>query len=357
MTDLSKLSDEELEKLAAQGSGHDLSQLSDQELERMASGAEPGPEKSPVTSATTGLMNLHGWGPRIGALGDTVMKGVTGVAGPLAGGSLGDLGRNYNNTRDKLQSEFKTAHDANPKIATAANVAADVAALSALGPAAASTEGLLGAGAIEGAGGVNVDKPEDLVALGKATAGGALSNLVAGKVMNALARGRLSPTEGLDPNLNIGHAALAAKRAANPGAETVGNGLVGRAVRPVTDRLSSGAEVLGDAITSHGPEVLGSVAGAYQGYKHGGMLGGLGGLAAGAALGHKTGPIMSFASNALGEAVKSAPEMFGKFASILSSAAARGAASLAITDKVLQETDAEYRKLREQVAPSGPGAQ
>lgn len=313
------------------------------------------PATSQVTAATTGMMNLGGWGPRLGALGDTVMKGVTGVVGPLAGGDLSDLSDNYHRTRDELQGEFSKAADANPVTSTVANAVGNAAALSPLGAAATTTKGLLGTGAALAAGSNNVDRLEDIPDALKSTAQGAVTNLVAGKLVNKVMGGAPSNKpvvpEGLDPNRNLGHAVLMAKRkAAGQLQMEPSKGIAG----VIADRVKSGANSAANKLQDVASEgvkggTLGAALGGYEGYRRGGVNGALEGAALGAVLGPKIGHGVSTGAQVLSKIVQSTPNVFGPLGKILQSAAARGAESLAITDRILQQIDPEYRKKRDAV--------
>lgn len=85
--------------------------------------------KSPVTAATTGL--IQGAVPFAGAIagaGKTAMDAITGVRGPLApGGKLEDLAEDYRQARDSFTGDAKIAAEANPGIALASNVAGGLA--------------------------------------------------------------------------------------------------------------------------------------------------------------------------------------------------------------------------------------
>ncbi len=116
--------------------------------------AEPDATQSPVTAATTGLMQggTLGFADEIGAVGKTAMNALTGITGPLAGQDLSSIGEDYGRTRNQLRSEFAQAAEANPKTALAANIAGAVASpLSTLGPQVASGRGLGAAVANAGA--------------------------------------------------------------------------------------------------------------------------------------------------------------------------------------------------------------
>ncbi len=143
---------------------------------------ESTPVNSPVTAATTGLLNLGGWGPVIGGATKTGMDLATG------GIDLDDLVDSYRKNRDSLKSDFAKAAAAHPVISGAANMVGTGAALSAAGPAAMTAGGLAATGAAMGLGASPADLTKGEV--GRAamdTAVGAGTNLVAGKAMEAAA--------------------------------------------------------------------------------------------------------------------------------------------------------------------------
>lgn len=144
------------------------------------------PEASGPAAAATGLINgaTLNLSPRIGAVGKTAMDAITGVNGPLAGGSVQDLIDEYNSQHEKLQSDFAKAARAHPKISMAANMAGGVAGLSPLGASAMSAPGLAATGAVAGAGASpNLASPDAL----KNAAMGAGANVVGGKAIEAAA--------------------------------------------------------------------------------------------------------------------------------------------------------------------------
>lgn len=140
----------------------------------------PSAATSPVTSATTGALNLGGVGPWVGAAGKTGMDAVTGVNGPLAGGSMHDLLDEFLAQHKQLKDDFVKAANANPKISKGANFVGGGAALGAMGPAAMTPAGLAATGAVTGA--ANSDDLSSVVpnmALGAGTsmaAGGAIKD-------------------------------------------------------------------------------------------------------------------------------------------------------------------------------------
>ncbi len=87
------------------------------------------PTLDPATAAASGLIQggTLGFGDEIGAAGKAAMNAITGVTGPLGGGSLSDIGEDYARNRDQLRSEFQKSAQANPKTALAANIAGSIA--------------------------------------------------------------------------------------------------------------------------------------------------------------------------------------------------------------------------------------
>jgi hypothetical protein len=82
------------------------------------------PKTSAVTAATTGL--IQGSVPFASSLagaGKATMNAITGVSGPLAGGSMEDILDDYRSGRDQFQSDARVAAETNPKTAFAGNVA------------------------------------------------------------------------------------------------------------------------------------------------------------------------------------------------------------------------------------------
>lgn len=100
-----------------------VSSTSDDPLQSKAASASAGA----IQGATMGL------GDELGAAGSTAMNAITGMSGPLAGGSLDDLIDDYRSSRDKLRAEFAKTQAANPKTFLAGQVAGGLASGSAAG--------------------------------------------------------------------------------------------------------------------------------------------------------------------------------------------------------------------------------
>ncbi len=153
------------------------------------------PGTSKITTATTGLLDAGaGVGQVAGALGTTALNGITGVSGPLAGGSLHDLVEDYRRNHEKLTSDFAKAAAAHPAISLASKMAGGGLALGAVGPAALSQEGMAATGAIAGLG----NSPNDLTQINdpkvaaqaiQDASTGAATNLVAGSVLGGIQQG------------------------------------------------------------------------------------------------------------------------------------------------------------------------
>lgn len=181
------------------------------------------PATSPVTAATTGVANgaSMGFAPALGAIGKTAMDAITGVSGPLAGGSLDDLIDEYRSQRDALKSSFAKAAAAHPSIATAGNIIGGGATMGGIGPAAMSTGGLAATGAATGLGNSNADltkaiqDPSQAVQAAKDAGTGALTSLVVGKTLGGL-MGKTGETLSPDSTALTDTAETAAVRSMNP---------------------------------------------------------------------------------------------------------------------------------------------
>jgi hypothetical protein len=156
MADLSKMSDEELMKIAKSApqkkqAGPDLSSLSDEDLLKIVSSSRPRPKISAGESALVG----GGQGLTFDA-GDEIVGGLRGAVGKLKGeGNFTDLYKKY---RDEARSYVKDAQADNPAAYIGGNIAGTLA-LSAT-PVGAAFAPVRGAGA--------------LANIGRAAAGGAL---------------------------------------------------------------------------------------------------------------------------------------------------------------------------------------
>lgn len=146
----------------------------------------PGPATSPVTAATTGLANLGGVGPWIGAAGKTGMDAATGVSGPLAGGSMHDLLDEFLAQHKSLKDNFVKAANGHPKIAGAGNLVGGGLALGAMGPAAMSNAGLAATGAVTGAANSDINSAQDLPNAAVNAVGGAGMSLAGGNAVKAV---------------------------------------------------------------------------------------------------------------------------------------------------------------------------
>jgi hypothetical protein len=130
-------------------SGLRLSDLNPGEIEKVE---YHDPSTSPVTAATTGI--IQGAVPFAGALaglGKVGMDAITGVRGPLAGGSLDDLLKDYRSARDSFTGDAKSAAEAHPDVSIAGNIAGGMANPLFQG-AGHSLGKLMGAGAVQGLG-------------------------------------------------------------------------------------------------------------------------------------------------------------------------------------------------------------
>lgn len=107
--------------------------------------------QSPITAATTGIMQgAVPFASAIAGAGKTAMDAITGVRGPLAGGSLDDLVKDYRQARDSFQADAKTSAEANPATSFAGNIAGGLT--NPLFQGATSLPKLAGAGAVQGLG-------------------------------------------------------------------------------------------------------------------------------------------------------------------------------------------------------------
>jgi hypothetical protein len=86
------------------------------------------PANSPITAATTGIIEgAVPFAASLAGLGKAGMDAVTGVRGPLGGGSFEDLVQDYRSGRDQFSDDAKQAADAHPAISVAGNVAGGIA--------------------------------------------------------------------------------------------------------------------------------------------------------------------------------------------------------------------------------------
>lgn len=106
--------------------------------------------KSEVTAATTGLAQgalPFGLAGSLAGVGKASMDAITGVRGPLAGGTLSDLGDDYTQTKNQFENDAKTAETNHPLVSLTANAA----------------PGLVGVGAAAKAVGAKLPPMSDLV--------------------------------------------------------------------------------------------------------------------------------------------------------------------------------------------------
>ncbi len=114
------------------------------------------PKTSAVTAGATGV--IQGAVPFAGTLagaGRAAMNAITGVKGPLAGGTLSDIADDYRGARDQFVNDAKTAEQAHPVAALGGNLAGGFA--NPLFMNAHSLPAMLGAGAVQAVGQSDVD--------------------------------------------------------------------------------------------------------------------------------------------------------------------------------------------------------
>jgi hypothetical protein len=81
---------------------------------------------SPVTAATTSLAEgalPFGLAGTLAGAGKAGMDAITGVRGPLAGGSLQDIASDYQQAKNSFQNDAERSAKENPKIALATQIA------------------------------------------------------------------------------------------------------------------------------------------------------------------------------------------------------------------------------------------
>ncbi len=113
------------------------------------------PKTSAVTAGATGLIqSAVPFASALAGAGRAGMNAITGVTGPLAGGSMSDIADDYRGARDQFVNDTKTAEKAHPGASFAGNLAGGFA-----NPLfkAASLPGMLGAGAVQALGQSDVD--------------------------------------------------------------------------------------------------------------------------------------------------------------------------------------------------------
>lgn len=121
------------------------------------------PNQSKATAMAAGAASgaTLGLADEAGAIGSTVMNALTGFSGPLAGGSMGDLMKEYQSKRDDLRATMAKIKAANPKTFMASELGGGLVSGGAFGgvPKTMGKASLQGAsmGAIAGLGGSNAD--------------------------------------------------------------------------------------------------------------------------------------------------------------------------------------------------------
>lgn len=81
------------------------------------------PNKSAVTALTTGMIQgAVPFASAIAGAGKAGMDAITGVRGPLAGGSFGDILDDYRESRDSVSNDAKAAQKEHPKTSFAGNI-------------------------------------------------------------------------------------------------------------------------------------------------------------------------------------------------------------------------------------------
>lgn len=233
------------------------------------------PSTSGITAATTGMLSgaSGGFADEIGALGSTAMKGITGVAGPLAGGSLDDLVDDYRQTRDENRAAFAKAAAAHPAISAVANLAGGAATMGGMtaptGVVGATAQGAA-IGAVGGLGNSNADLTQGNVgqaaidtakgaALGGVTAGAmhAVVPAVVSAVGNKLGRVGSSLTdkaEALAVNATGATGNQASKFEAGAGRKLLDDGIVS-----FGDNQQDIAAKASDALSKSGQDISDSL--------------------------------------------------------------------------------------------------
>ena len=119
-------------------------------------------------------------------------------------------------------------------------------------------------------------------------------------------------------------------------------------LRPITEaaekRAAGNAQAQGLNFHGMGRTALGAAFGGEEGYRHGGLDGAIVGATTGAFVAPRIAASTAVGADWLSGVVQNAPHLLGKYASVLTQAAARGSTSLSATDYVLQSTDPEYRQ-------------
>jgi hypothetical protein len=85
------------------------------------------PTQSKVTAAAAGALNPLGLLDEMSAAGSTGLNAITGISGPLAGGSMQDLVDEYRSKRDSMRGELSKIQEANPKTYVAGRISGGLA--------------------------------------------------------------------------------------------------------------------------------------------------------------------------------------------------------------------------------------
>lgn len=173
---LSDLNPNEVEFVGQPSDGLKLSDLHPSEVEFINEPEDPA--KSPVTAATTGaIQGAIPFASAFAGAGKAATNAITGVTGPLGGGSFGDILDDYRRERDAFSKDARTAAQANPKVAFAGSLGGGFA--NPLFKGVDSLPKAMGAGAIQGTGLSDADLtkgevPRAATDAGIGAAGGAL---------------------------------------------------------------------------------------------------------------------------------------------------------------------------------------
>lgn len=167
-----------------------LSELAPHEVEIVEPSVDP--KTSPVTSATTGIIEgAVPFAAPIAGIGKAAMNAITGVSGPLGGGSMDDILEDYRSGRNEFQQNAKRAREANPKTAFAGNIAGGFS--NPLFQSADTLPKIAGASAVQGLGASEGDLTKGELKktgqdVGYSTLGG-MAGFGAGKVLPKLWEG------------------------------------------------------------------------------------------------------------------------------------------------------------------------
>src|SRR5690349_1825063 len=109
------------------------------------------PEDTTAKAVSTGLIaGANPFSATLGGIGKAAADAITGVRGPLGGGSLSDVLDDYREARDSVKQDTEGAAKEHPYIAGASNIAGGLA--NPLFQGANTLGKALGAGAIQGLG-------------------------------------------------------------------------------------------------------------------------------------------------------------------------------------------------------------